>query len=194
MKRFRNFLLTIAILSTAGQIAFAQGTPTKFLQSMDKKITPLLANADANKDKIIKHINKMLDFKKLCKDSLGKHWEGKTDAQLKEFTDTLQALIEKNVVKRLKDTKSNKVTYESESLEGKKATVITIVADGDGPRAAKIEIAYKMEKRGNSWKVINMVTDGVSLVSNYRSQFNKLIKKNGWDKMIKKMKDKLADK
>lgn len=181
------------MLLTVSASAQAQGGPKAFLQSIDKKLKPLLANASSNEAKIVKIINQMLDFKTLCKDSLGKHWEGKTDAQRKDFQDTLHALIEKNVVARLKDTKDHVITYESESVEGKSGTVVTIVADGTGPRAVQTEIAYRMQKRGKKWVVVDMTTDGVSLVSNYRSQFNKIITKDGWDVMMQKMRDKLAE-
>jgi phospholipid transport system substrate-binding protein len=166
---------------------------TAFIQSIDQKVKPMLANTAQNKDKILKVLNQMLDFPTLCKASLGKHWEGKTDAQRTVFSDTLHALIEKNVVKRLRDTRNHKIKYQSEEVDGSSATVVTIVSDGDGPRAQQLEIAYRLQKRGKSWIVVDMVTDGVSLVSNYRSQFNKIITQDGWDAVIKKMKDKLAE-
>jgi phospholipid transport system substrate-binding protein len=186
-------MLVAAVALGAAPRAEAQTTPTAFLQTYDQKVKPMLASSAQNKDKIIKVLNQMLDFPTLCKASLGRNWEGKTDAQRKEFTDTLHALIEKNVVKRLKDTRNHKIKYQSEEIAGSSATVVTIVSDGTGPRAQQLEIAYKIEKRGRSWVVVDMVTDGVSLVSNYRSQFNKIITQDGWDAMIKKMKDKLAE-
>jgi phospholipid transport system substrate-binding protein len=212
MRRIPLFLAALATALMAGQAAHAQDKPKalkaasaerspkplpdgpqSFLQSMDGKLKPLLGKATSNEDKVVKTVNQMLDFPSLCKASLGKHWEGKTDAQRKDFSDTLHALIEKNVVRRLKDTKGHIITYESEDVEGKTATVVTIVADGAGPRAIQTEIIYKMERRGKAWVVVDMVTDGVSLVSNYRSQFNKIIANEGWDAMMKKMKDKLAE-
>jgi len=212
MRRIPLFLAALATALMAGQAAHAQDNPKalkeaaavrspkplpdgpqSFLQSMDGKLKPLLGKASSNEDKVVRTVNQMLDFPSLCKASLGKHWEGKTDAQRKDFSDTLHALIEKNVVRRLKDTKGHIITYESEEVDGKTATVVTIVADGAGPRAIQTEIIYKMERRGKAWVVVDMVTDGVSLVSNYRSQFNKIIANEGWDAMMKKMKDKLAE-
>jgi len=180
-----------AILVTSS-VAFAGSGPKEFLVSVDKKLAPLLTNSNQNKNKIVKIVNKLIDFPTLCKASLGKHWDKRKESERKEFSDTLHALIEKNVVSRLKDTKDHKINYESESVSGGKATVVTVVIDGDGPRASKIEIVYKMKKKGGQWTVVDMVTDGVSLVSNYRSQFNKIIEKDGWSELIKKMKDKLA--
>ncbi len=192
MKKFLPALVLFAAVLGAATSARAE-TPTAFLQAIDQKLKPMLANTAANKDKILKVLNQMLDFPVLCKDALGRHWDGKTDAQRKEFADTLHALIEKNVVKRLRDTRTHKVKYESEELAGDAATVVTTVSNGDGPRAQQIEIAYKLHKVGKTWAVIDMVTDGVSLVQNYRSQFNKIITQDGWDAVIKKMKEKLAE-
>jgi phospholipid transport system substrate-binding protein len=129
----------------------------------------------------------------LCKDSLGKHWETRSEDERKEFTKTLKALIEKNLINRLKNTKERKIKYQSESLDGNKAQVLTEVATGDDPRADTLEIEYKMQKGRGTWGIVDMVTDGVSLVSNYRSQFNKIITEDGWDTLMKKMKDKHAE-
>jgi phospholipid transport system substrate-binding protein len=192
MKKFLPAIFLFAAVLVAAQSARAE-TPTAFLQAIDQKLKPMLASTAQNKDKILKVLNQMLDFPALCKDALGKHWEGKTEAQRKEFADTLHALIEKNVVKRLKDTRTHKVKYESEEVAGATATVVTIVSGGDGPRASQMEIDYKLRKGAKGWAVVDMVTDGVSLVSNYRSQFNKIITQDGWDAVIKKMKDKLAE-
>jgi phospholipid transport system substrate-binding protein len=192
MKPIKQILSAIIVMMAVSPVINAAPKgPTAFLQSLDKKMQPLVAKADQNHDKILKLINKMLDFDALCKASLGKHWESHTAAQQKDFSDTLKALIEQNVIKRLKSTGSNNISYDSEKIKGETATVVTTVKDGDGPRAAQIEIAYKMAKKGGTWIVVDMETDGISLVSNYRSQFNKMIKKDGWDAMISKMKDKL---
>ncbi|MBN2342329.1 MAG: ABC transporter substrate-binding protein [Deltaproteobacteria bacterium] len=183
------FTLTIGISGTA----FAAVGPTEYLKSLDSEMKPLLVKAEQNKTKILKIVKKMLDFDRLCKDSLGKHWETRTAEQQTDFSKTLTALIEKNILQRLKDTKSSEIVYESEKVKGDKATVVTIVTDNSGARPVDVEIAYTMEKKGNKWIVVDMKTDGISLVSNYRSQFNNLIEKEGWDQMMKKMKDKLAE-
>ncbi len=190
MKSIKIVVAAIVIM-TFSQIAMGAQGPTAFLKSLDHKMQPLVAKAGHNHAKIIKLINKMLDFDALCRASLGKHWDTHTAAQQQEFAATLKALIEQNVIKRLKSTNSNNLSYDSEKINGNKALVVTTVKDGDGPRASAIEIVYHLTKKGGSWIVVDMETDGMSLVSNYRSQFNKMIKKDGWDAMIKKMKDKL---
>ena len=135
----------------------------------------------------------MLNFDVLCRESLGKHWDTRTPDQQKEFTETLKALIEKNLVNRLKDSRDHNVVYESQEVTGATASVLALISSGDDPRAEKTEIEYKLRKEGKGWRVTNMVTDGVSLVSNYRSQFNKIITEDGWDVLMQKMKDKLVE-
>ena len=194
MNRIRLFVALAGLLAmTTAAFGAEAGGPMDYLKSVDKKLKPLLANAQKNEKKILKIVNGMMDFPTLCKKSLGRHWKDRSEDERKEFTETLHALIEKNVVKRLKDTKNHIVTYESEEIEDKKATVVTIVASGTGPRATQTEIVYKLKKKGPKWAVIDMVTDGVSLVQNYRSQFNKIITKDGWPVLMQKMRDKLAE-
>ena len=62
----------------------------------------------------------------------------------------------------------------------------------DDPRDEPVEIDFKMVQKDGKWKVQDIVTEGVSLVSSYRSQFTKIIKKDGFPALIQKMKDKLA--
>ena len=136
--------------------------------------------------------NEMLDFDQLCKESLGKHWGTRSKAEQKDFSATLKALIEKNFLNRLKDSKDRKIEYESEEVLGVEASVVTRVSSGD-PRAEKTEIEYQLQKTAKSWRVTDMVTDGVSLVSNYRSEFSKIITKDGYPRLLEKMQNKLAE-
>lgn len=192
MKRLHFLPIAIVLLASMGGAALAAPSPMAFLKAIDEKLDPLLENADKNKDKILKIVNDMLDFEQLCKESLGKDWDTRSKAEQRDFSATLKALIEKNFFNRLKDSKDRKIEYKSEEILGEKASVATRVSPVD-PRAEKTEIEYKLKRTAKSWCVTDMVTDGVSLVSNYRSEFNKIITKDGWDVLMKKMKDKLAE-
>ena len=189
--------LVIAVAFTvfgSGAVAAAGQGPTEFLKSNDKKLKPLLADTAKNRKKILSTISAMMDFDALCKASLGKHWDGRTPEEQKTFSETLRALIEKNLIKRLKDSKDHIITYGTESVTGDNAKVPTTVKAGSGARADETEVVYELHKKEGKWIVIDMITDEVSLVSNYQSQFNKIITEEGWDALMKKMTDKLAEK
>jgi phospholipid transport system substrate-binding protein len=188
-------MISAALISLFGfaSVAQAAGGPSDFLKSNDKKLKPLLADTNKNQKKILKTINAMMDFNALCKASLGKHWDTRSEEQQKEFSETLRALIEKNLIKRLKDSKDHIIAYGAETVNGNDAKVTTTIKAGTGPRADETEVVYKMHKKAGKWIVVDMITDEVSLVSNYQSQFNKIITEEGWDALMKKMKDKLAE-
>ncbi len=88
------------------------------------------------------------------------------------------------------------MTYEDESVNGDQSegSVTTIIKVGKGKRFDEIEVVYKLRKKSSTWIVTDMVTDGVSLVSNYQAEFNKIITNEGFEGLMKKMKDKLTGK
>ncbi len=198
MKYKQSFpLLIAAALAVFGAHATvaAEVGPTQFLKSKDNALRPLLGSAKKNKKKILATIGEMMDFDALSKASLGAYWDKRSPAEQKEFSTTLRSLIEENLIKRLKDSKDNEIRYEDEKVNADKSegSVTTIVKAGKSKRADEIEVVYKMKKNGGKWIVVDMVTDGVSLVGNYQSQFGKIINDEGFEALMKKMRDKLAE-
>src|SRR5207249_1336631 len=112
-----------------------------------------------------------------------------------EFVTTLRELIERNYVKQLRTNLDYQVQYKGEQLDGDDATVTTVVKVRSQGKNTDAEILYKMRKAppGGVWRVWDVVTDEVSLVRNYRTQFNKIITEQSYEALIKKMKSKLAE-
>jgi phospholipid transport system substrate-binding protein len=184
--------MVIVLLAFVGGAAATTPSAMDFLKAVDKKLDPLLEDTDKNKGEILRILNEMLDYKQLCRESLGERWDTRSNAHRKDFCATLKALTEKNSVKRLKDSKDHKIEYESEEVIGATASVVTHVIPAE-PRAPRVEIEYKLQKADGGWRVTDMVTDGVSMVSTYRSEFGRIISEDGWDELMTRMKDKLAE-
>ena len=176
-------------------VSAAETGPADFMKTKDGKLKPLLTNAKKNKKKILTVINEMMDFEALSEASLGSHWAERSADEQKKFSTTLRSLIEENLVNRLKDSKDHDITYGDETVNADKTegTVTTTLKTGKTRRAEEIEVVYKMKKKGAKWIVTDMITDGVSMVGNYQSQFNKIIKDEGFDALMKRMNDKLAE-
>lgn len=192
MRCLHVIVIVVVALASIGGAAGASPSPKAFLEAIDEKLDPLLEDMEKNEGEILRIVNEMLDFDQLSKESLGKHWNARSKAEQKDFSATLKALVEKNFLNRLEASKDRKIEYESEEILGAKAAVLTRVSSSD-PRVPKTEIEYKLQRTAKSWRVTDMVTDGVSLVGNYHSEFTKIITKDGWDVLMKKMKDKLAE-
>jgi phospholipid transport system substrate-binding protein len=191
-----GFLTVLMLSAGAGNVSAAKKTgPMGFLKAKDQTLKPLLADTKKNKKKILTAIGQMMDFDALSQSSLGAHWDKRTPEEQKEFSTTLRSLIEENLINRLKDSTDHEITYSNETVNADKTegSVTSMLKNGKDRRAEEIEVVYKMKKKRSKWIVVDMITDGVSMVGNYQSQFTKIINDEGFEGLMKKMKDKLAE-
>jgi phospholipid transport system substrate-binding protein len=195
----RTPLVLLALLMLAAP-AQAQ-TPKQTLQRINTKINKLLRQKAAKgsaaekklKAEVKKTVNSLLDFNELAKLALNKHWKDRSEKQRTEFVGILQDLIERNYVKQLRSNLDYKLVYRSEKVDGNQAYVDTVVSVERKGRVTEVQIAYKMRKSEKGWMVWDVITDEVSIVNNYRSQFNRIIRKESYDALVKKMKRKLEE-
>ena len=201
--QLRSISLAIAILLlTTGQANALAQSPKRAIQQSHNRINSLLnkkqksgSKAEKNlKVRIKKEVNSFLDYAELAKRSLGRHWAACTDAERTEFVDILQQLIERNYTKQLRSNLGYKISYESEKIEGDDAQVKTVIVVKKNRRKTEITIDYKLRKAKNRWMVYDVITDDVSIVRNYRSQFNRIIRRDSYEVLVKKMRSKLDEK
>jgi phospholipid transport system substrate-binding protein len=205
--RISTFALALAmtvllppLLSPANVLA-AASTPLSTLKAKNGEVDRLLHNKvekgspeEAKQKADIKQMAAgLLDYDELAKRSLASHWEKMTTAQRTEFVTTFRELIERNYVKQLRSNLDYQVQYKGEQVEGDQATVTTVVKVKSAGKNTEAEIVYKMHKVGAEWSVWDIITDDVSTVRNYKTQFNKIITEQSYDALIKKMKTKLTE-
>ena len=166
------------------------GEVDKLLRQKVEKGTPA---EQKQKDEIKQLAASLLDYDELAQKSLAAHWDKLTPAQRSEFVTTLRELIERNYVKQLRTNLDYQVQYKNEENGGDQATVSTVVKVKSAGKNTDAEIIYKMKKDPDGWRVWDVITDEISLVKNYRTQFNKIITEQSYDALIKKMKSKLKD-
>lgn len=195
MKRtMRNLLTTVTMalfLSVAGA-AYA-GAATDVVKAKQTALFDLLKTSTPENEKKVGAIfDEMLDYSTLAQASLGDEWASRSDAEKKEFTDLLKQLVRKAYEKNLKKTLNYTIDYVSEEQKDGAYIVKTKAKSKTDAREDAIEIWFKMVQKDSKWRVQDITTEGVSLVSSYKSQFTKIIKKDGFPKLIEKMKDKIA--
>lgn len=181
--------------------AAAAETPTQTLKRLNDKITRLLSRktkpgtpADKKvREEVKKLVNSLLDYEELARLSLGKHWRERSEKQRAEFVALLRDLIERNYVKQLRGNLGYKLEYGKETVNGDNAEVKTTITVTKNNRPTRIEIDYKLRRQDGRWMVYDVITDDVSIVKNYRSQFNRIIKKESYDALVKKMRRKLEE-
>ena len=134
----------------------------------------------------------IVDYAELAQASLKGHWDGRTEPERTEFTDLLRQLVEKSYLENIERQPDFTIDWRGEELlgDGTRATVKTLATAGK----ITIEIEYRLLARPDTdtgWQVADLAIDEVSMVRNYRRSFNKIIKSDGWQGLIKKMQDKL---
>jgi len=132
-------------------------------------------------------ISVIFDYGEMAKRSLGVHWKGRSKAEQKEFVDLFATLLENSYASKIESYENEKIVYDKETIDGDYAEVKSRVVTA---KRDEFTLDYRLLKEGNRWMVYDVVIEGVSLVSNYRSQFNKIITSQRYGELVKKLKAK----
>ncbi len=180
----------LALLLVAPRDAHA-GAPSNQLRQQVDEVIRILGRPDrgspAERQAIREVVGKIFDFQETAKRSLGPHWQQRTPAQREEFTRLFADLLEQSYISRIEQYTGEKVAYTGDALEGEQATVHTKILTKKG---TEVPIDYRMEHKGDRWVVYDVVIEGMSLISNYRTQFNKIIRTSSYDDLVAKMRAK----
>jgi phospholipid transport system substrate-binding protein len=188
-------LATAAVAAAAVAPAWAGAPLDQLRLQVDRVLKvledPELKKPDKAKDRrlaVRKIANDIFDFNETAKRSLGRHWQARTPAEQTEFVQLFSDLLERSYLSKIELYGGEKIQYLSDAVEnGDQAKVQTkIVTKG----SSEIPIEYRMHKKGDRWLVYDVIIEGVSLVSNYRTQFNKIIQTSSFQELVKKMKSK----
>ena len=140
-------------------------------------------------DTITAEIENVFDFKELSRRTLGKQWKKLSPDQQTEFVDLFKRLLQNVYADRLLAYSDQKVLYDKEIMLKKgRAEVQTYLQTADG---TKIPLFYRLTDKSGSWKVYDMIIEGVSMVKNYRTQFRDIIAKESPEKLIERLRDKV---
>lgn len=159
-----------------------------------KKVDPGSAEETQVKTEVKGLAAELLDYAELARRALGEHWDKLTAKQRTDFVKTFQDLIERNYVKQLRTNLNYDVKYGDEEIDGGEAKVTTTINIQTKGKSTEAVIDYRMIKNGGRWMVYDVITDELSLVRNYRSQFQRIITgQGGYDGLINRMKKKLTE-
>lgn len=134
-----------------------------------------------------KTISVIFDYNEMAKRSMGKHWNQRSAAEKKQFADLFASLLENSYASKIESYNNEKIVYLKELIDGDyaelKSKVVTSKRD-------EFTLDYRLLNQNGKWVVYDVVIEGVSLVSNYRTQFNKIITSNGYPELVKKLQTK----
>lgn len=131
--------------------------------------------------------NDAFDVTEISKRALARHWQGRTIQEREEFVRLFQDLLEHTYFPTIERYSGEKVRYLREEREGDFAAVSTKITTKQGQ---EVPVDYRMLRREDRWLVYDVVVEGISLISNYRTQFNKIVQTSSYEELVKKLKTK----
>ena len=180
------FVLAFAGGAVAGpptdQLKGAVDHVLKVLEDPSLKGESRTAERRAAVQKIAQEI---FDFQETGKRSLGRHWQSRTPAERTEFTQLFADLLEHAYISKIDQYSGENVKYVGESIEGDQATVRTKVLDKDN---RELQVDYRMLRSSDRWLIYDVLVEGVSLVANYRAQFDQIIRTSSYQQLVEKLK------
>ena len=197
MARFARALALFALLLVplAGPDRAWAGAPTDQLRAQIDRAVKILEDPEFKKDgrqkdrrgAVRQVANDIFDFSETAKRSLARHWAPRSQAERDEFVGLFSDLLERSYIGKIELYGGEKIRFVGEAVDPDGAIVRTrLVTRQD----SEIPIDYRMHARGDKWLVYDVLIEGVSLISNYRTQFNKIITTSSYQELVKKMKSK----
>ena len=173
------------------------GSPKEALQDASARVKKAVAKPAAKgspaekkmKDDVRAVVTQLLDYTELARRAMAKYWDERSDAEKTEFSGILRDLIEASYLGKISGNADYAVEFLEESDEGGDAYVLTKLSAKGG----SVQVGFKLHKTGDNWTVFDLLIDEVSTLRTYKSEFNKIIKDQGYPALVKKMKEKAGE-
>ena len=193
--------MTRALVALAAVLALlvardaVAGAPTDQLRRSIELVLRILSDSELKKEEktaqrrtMIRTVaNEIFDFTEISQRSLGRHWQGRTPAERDEFVRLFGDLLEHSYITRIEGYSGEKIQYAGEVADGDQAVVKTRIVTKQG---TEIPVDYRMFIKGERWRAYDVNIEGVSLVANYRTQFNAIVQRTGYPDLVAKLKAK----
>jgi phospholipid transport system substrate-binding protein len=189
----RHVLVSVLVgsLLLAGPLRWAEaGEPQEKVKGTVDEVVAILANhtlpPPERRTKIRQAVLQRFGFEEMAQRTLAQHWRTLTPPQRQEFVELFTDLLEGSYVNRMLNAnpESRSVRYVKETIDQDQAVVHTEIGN---PRDAPATVEYRLLHKEGDWKVYDIVIEGISLVNNYRTQFNTIITKDSYAGLVKQM-------
>lgn len=185
------FFMTLVISGSSiagGPIEDVRKTTDKLIAIVSDPAMKSADRAAERARRIRKAVDERFDWKEMSKRSLARHWKKRTEREKEEFIDLFGKLLERTYLDKVEGYSGEKVLYVGERVDGNYGLVVVkIVTRKD----TEILVKYKLKKKGSEWLVYDISIEGISLVNNYRKQFNSIMTRSSYEDLIKKLRRKV---
>jgi len=190
-----SLMLSMVLVSGERTLASANSDPLEQLQKSTDEILVILQSEELKaperkaerKQRILDVVNRMFDFRAMARSSLGRNWNSLTKDEQDQFVDLFASLIEQRYIGKIDAFDDQKVIYKEKRIKNNKARVYSVILD----KNLEIPIDYSLQISQGKWLIKDLKIENVSLVANYRRDFNAIIRKVQFAGLVEKITEKL---
>ena len=173
------------------------GEATKEIKETTDKIIAIISdpafkgtNKRSERDRLLrKVVDERFDWREMSRRTLARHWKKRSDKEKRLFVDLFGKLLERTYMDRVGGYSGEKVLYQGEKVDGKYGIVkVKIITK----KETEIPVKYRVKKKKGEWFIYDISVQGISLINNYRKQFNSIIIKSSFNDLMKKLKAKVS--
>jgi len=199
MRCMRSIALAILLVLAVAPVAPGAATsPTEQLKTSIDRVLQILDDPAfkpearlAERRRAIRRIaDEIFDFEEMAQRALGQHWRPLTAEQRKEFIPLFADLVDRAYMSTIERYSGEPIQYTGERVEGDFTVVSTRILT---KQDTEIPVAYRMLRHGDRWLIYDVSAEGVSLVANYRTQFNNVIRTSSYGDLLKRMRSRIDE-
>ncbi len=167
-------------------------SPTEVIQAAIEQVVRVVQDPDLARPAAAEHrrveirrvAERLFDFPEMARRSLARHWTDRTSQEREEFVRLFTSILERSYFGKLENFSGERIMYTGEMVDGEYAVVRSKVVTS---RRTEIPIEYRLHLVDSRWAVYDVLIEGVSFVSTYRSQFNRVIQTSSYEGLMAKM-------
>ena len=190
MSWHRLIPLVAVLVLGPGPHAWA-GPPTEQLRTYTDQVLKILQNPSmtlTERRETVRHLaEEVFDVTETAKRALGPHWLQRTPAERDEFVKLFANVLEQTYIARIDEFGGEKLTYVNEQIHGDRAIVRAKITTRNG---TEVPVESRLLQKDNRWLIYDILIENLSLISNYRSQFDRVIRTTSYDELVKRLKTK----
>ncbi|HEY2994041.1 MAG TPA: ABC transporter substrate-binding protein [Methylomirabilota bacterium] len=195
IRRLRPLVLVTVSLALGLTLAreAAAGAPSEQLRERIARVVSILDDGGLKADPSARQAalrgvaGEIFDFTEITKRALGRHWLSASPAEREELVQLLTVLLERSYMGRIEQYSGERIAFVGESVDGDLAVVRTHFLTRNG---TAIPVDYRLSRVGDRWLAHDVMIEGVSMVSNYRAQFNKIIQTSSTQALVERLRAK----
>ena len=197
IKVYGRCLWLVLLLGFTINVPANAGEPTDVVKSAWDRLVqvlkdPTLSPKDKQKERVARLkeiIDPAIDYAETAKRVLGPHWQRRTPEEQQEFVKIFHDFVERIYTGQINQYEGEKIVFGRESVDQDFAQVDSKIVDAKGEASS---LVFRLHRTDGKWKVYDAVVEDISMISNYRSQFDRVISSSSYEGLVKKLKEKIG--